>query len=372
MNGKSVLIVFLGNIHYDTRVTNFYRTFKDRGYKTRVVGFDWLTENFQTEKGDVSVYKLRKRFSILYYIRFAFILSRRILFTNADFIFAEDVYTLPFAVIFGKLKGAKIIYDSREVYGYLAGLSKRKNIQNLLRWVEKTFISSVYKTMTTGPLDSIHVEKEYGLENTLVVRNLPLFCKITDPFDFRKYYSLSESTKILLYQGVILHGRGLKLIFDVLSEISDCVLVILGGGEYTEYYKNLCTEKGLNSKVFFFGKIPQNELLSYTAGADIGLSLIENLSLSYYYALPNKMFEYILTGVPVLASNLPQMKDMIDKYKVGLYVDPENSDDLKSTLQRLVNDNDLRQRLSENCFEASKELNWENEIKKLLPFIENI
>jgi glycosyltransferase involved in cell wall biosynthesis len=370
MNDKSILIAFLGNIHYDSRVTNFYKTFKAKGYKTRVVSFDWLTDNIITERGDVSVYKLKKTSSLLYYLRFAFILSCRILFTKADFIFAEDIYTLPFAVIFGKLKGAKIIYDSREVYGHLAGLSKRKNLQSLLRWIEKTFIHKVYKTMTTGELDSIHIEKEYGLEKTIVMRNLPLYSKIQDPFDFRNHYNLDYSTKILLYQGVILHGRGLKQIFDVLGEIDNCALVIIGGGEYTDYYKKLCSNKGLNSKVFFFGKIPQDELLTYTAGADIGLSVIENLSLSYYYALPNKMFEYILTGVPVLASNFPQMKDIIDKYKVGLYIDPENTEELKKTLQLMIDDDSLRKNLSDNCLAAAKELNWENEIKKLLPFVD--
>ena len=371
MNDKSVLIVFLGNIHYDSRVTNFYKTFKERGYKAKVVSFDWLTANFLTVKGDVSIYKLKKTSSLLYYLRFSIILSYRILFTKADYIFAEDIYTLPFAVIFGKLKGAKIIYDSREVYGHLAGLRKRKNLQSVLRWIEKTFIRGVYKTMTTGPLDSLHIEKEYGLGKTIVMRNLPYFSDIKNRFDFRKHYNLSESTKILLYQGVILHGRGLKLIFNILGEIENCVLVILGGGEYADFYQKLSVEKGLGGKVFFFGKIPQEELLRFTAGADIGLSVIENLSLSYYYALPNKMFEYILTGVPVLASNFPQMKEIIDDYKVGLYIDPESTEELKKTLQLMINDGKLREMLSHNCLEAAKELNWDNEIKKLLPFIES-
>jgi glycosyltransferase involved in cell wall biosynthesis len=372
MNDKSVLIVFLGNIHYDSRATNFYRTFKERGYKTKVISFDWLTDNFQTERGEVSVYRLKKKSSLLYYLRFAFILSCRILFTKDDYIFAEDIYTLPFAVIFGKIKGAKIIYDSREVYGHLAGLSKRENIQSLLIWIEKTFIHYVYKTLTTGELDSLHIEKEYGLEKTIVIRNLPLYYKIENPYDFRKHFNLKAEIKILLYQGVILHGRGLKLIFEILGEVNNCALIILGGGEYTDYYKKLSSDKGLDSKVFFFDKIPQEKLLGYTAGADVGLSIIENLSLSYYYALPNKMFEYIMTGVPVLASNFPQMKDIIDKYKVGLYIDPENQDELKNTMQLLINDNNLRHKLSDNCLAAAKELNWEEEIKKLLPFIKSI
>jgi glycosyltransferase involved in cell wall biosynthesis len=372
MNDKSILIIFLGNIHYDSRTSNFYKTFKDKRYTTKVISFDWLTEDFKTQKGDVSVYKLKKDFSsLLFYFKFSCILFWKILITKADFIFAEDIYTLPFAVIIGKLKRAKVIYDSREVYTHLAGLNKRKNLQGILSRIEKIFIKGVYKIVTTGELDSQYIEKEYNIENTIVIRNLPPYTKIENPFDFRKHYHLSREIKILLYQGVILHGRGLKSIFDLLNDLDNCVLIIIGGGEYSEYYMKLSVEKNLGKKVFFFGKITQSELLNYTAGADIGLSVIENLSLSYYYALPNKMFEYILTGVPVLASNFPQMKAVIDNYKVGLYIDPENLQEIKETLNLLLNDDVFRNKLKKNCLDVASELNWEKEIEKLLPFVDN-
>jgi glycosyltransferase involved in cell wall biosynthesis len=371
MNDKSVLIVFLGNIHFDTRVYNFYKTFTGRGYRTRVISFDWLTGNFKSEKGDVSVYKLSKKSSLLYYIKFSIILSLRLLESKADFIFAEDVYTLPFAIIFGKLKGAKVLYDSREIYGHLAGLSKRKNVQMMLRWIENKFIRHTYKTITTGNMDSNYLEKEYGLNNTILIRNLPLYQEIKTPFDFRNHYSLNKGVKILLYQGVILHGRGLGPIFDVLKEIKNCVLIVIGGGEYADYYKKVSVEKGLIDKVFFFGKVDQKDLLKYTAGADIGLSVIENLSLSYYYALPNKLFEYIITGVPVIASNFPQMVEVIDKYKTGLYLSSDNPREIKETLQTLIDDDDLRSTMRENCLKAALVLNWEKEMENLFPSIEN-
>src|ERR1035437_165432 len=370
MNDKSVLIVFLGNIHYDTRTSNFYETFTRKGYKTSVVSFDWLTENFKTEKGKVSVYKLKKSSSLIFYFRFSFILSWRLILAKADMIFAEDVYTLPFAIIFGKLKGARIFYDSREVYGHLAGLSKRRNVQGLLRWIENKFIRFTFRTITTGELDSKYLENEYSLNNTIVIRNLPFYEKIITPFDFRSYYKLNKEVKILLYQGVILHGRGLGPVFEALKIIKNCVLIIIGGGEYGQHYKKLSVEKGLSDKVFFFGKVKQKDLLHYTAGADIGLSVIENLSLSYYYALPNKIFEYIQTGVPILASNFPQIVNIIDKYKVGLYISLENPEEIKETLQRLIDDEELRIAFRNNCLKAALELNWEKEIDKLFSCIE--
>ncbi|MDX1700370.1 MAG: hypothetical protein R3250_07115, partial [Melioribacteraceae bacterium] len=100
------------------------------------------------------------------------------------------------------------------------------------------------------------------------------------------------------------------------------------------------------------------------AGADLGLALIENISISYYYALPNKLFEYIMAGVPVLSSNLPQMKIIIDTYGVGRYADPENKGEIISLLKEMLNDTDLLKTYKSNCNVAAKELNWENEFIK--------
>ncbi len=363
---RNVLIVFLGNIDYDSRASNLYKSFTERGYKVKVVSFDWLTEGFKTKRGDITIYKLNKGFlSITFYLKFILLLKISLLETKASIIFAEDIYTLPFAVVFSKLKGAKVFYDSRELYGYLAGLKKRKIIQTILRQIEKIFITKVDKVITTGEMDAEFLTKEYGIKNTLVIRNLPLLSKIDSPFDFRKKYNLSTNDKIILYQGVILHGRGLRLIFDAISGIDNAVVVIIGGGEHKKYYEDLVAEKDIENKVYFLGKVNQKELLNFTAGADIGLALIENISLSYYYALPNKMFEYILAGVPVFASNFPQMKNIIDKYDVGVYADPENREELLSKLKDLINDDVKRRILKANCKAASDELNWDKEIEKL-------
>ena len=363
---KSALIIFLGNIDYDSRTSNLYKSLTAHGYKVRVVSFDWLTKDFNTRTGEISVYKLTKgAFSISFYLKFLFILSINLIKHRADVIFAEDIYTLPLAVLFGKIKKAKVFYDSRELYGYLAGLRKRRIIQRILRWIENNFIHKVYRIITTGEMDAEFLKKEYGVDNTIVIRNLPVFKHIDEPFDFRKKYNLNPAIKIILYQGVILHGRGLRLLFDVLDGIENAAAVIIGGGEHKAYYEQLAVEKGVNKKVFFMGKVNQKDLLSYTAGADVGLAVIENISLSYYYALPNKMFEYILAGVPVFASSFPQMKNIIDKYSVGVYADPEDKAELTAAMKELLNNDEKRKILRENCKAASLELNWDIEAEKL-------
>ena len=97
-----------------------------------------------------------------------------------------------------------------------------------------------------------------------------------------------------------------------------CDLVVLGTGVFRTKYEKLASELGITDRIHFLGNIDQKELINYTAGADIGVALIENISKSYYYALPNKLFEYIMANVPVLISDLPQMKKIVDDYNASL------------------------------------------------------
>lgn len=367
---KKVLITFLGNIDYDTRCNNLFNTLSSKGFDVEFIGFDWLTENFTSVKGNKTVYKLSKKpLSLFFYLKFYSLLKLNLLSKKFDIIFAEDLYCLPVCVIIGKLKKAKIIYDCRELFGFLAGLKNKKLVQKFWSSIEKMFIRKADLVLTTGNMDSEFIRNQYQIKNDLVVRNLPLYKKADSPFDYHATFNIEKSKKVLLYQGVILHGRGLIMIFDFLQSTNEFVIVVAGGGEMLSYYKELADQLHITDKVFFIGKIPQDKLINYTAGAWLGLALIENISLSYYYALPNKLFEYIMAEIPVIATDLPQMKKIIDEYQVGLTVRENDIEQLKHALNKLKSDENYYNQLKENCRIASQHLNWENEVKNLLNLI---
>ncbi len=364
---KKVLIAFLGNLNYDSRCKNLYDTLTANNYNVEFIGFDWLTKDFKTQLGDVTIHKLRKgKFSLGYYIAFIYRLKMHLLKSRSTIFFAEDIYTLPFTVFFGKLKRARVFYDSRELFGHLAGLRKKKFIQKIFQLTEIFFIKHVDYVIVTGEMDAEFIKEKYGISNIIVLRNLPRYYKPQRVVNLKQQLNIDKPQKILLYQGVILHGRGLTPAFKALKELEDFSLVILGGGEFSEYYKGLAKDMGLGNRVFFLGKVKQEEVLQYTTGADIGLALIENISLSYYYALPNKLFEYIMAEVPVIASNLPQMKKIVDEYQVGLTVDLEKPDELIAAIKSLSENPGQYNKYKDNCKTASLELNWETEAGKLL------
>ena len=299
----------------------------------------------------------------IWHIKLALFSSRAIIF------FAEDIYTLPFAVIFGKLKRVKIFYDSRELYGHIAGLKERKFVQSFWKIVEKFFIKHADYILTTGSMDSDVLKEMYGVTNTVVLRNLPRFYKPAQQTDLRTQLGISTDKKILLYQGVILKGRGFEKIFNILPDMSEFVFVIVGGGEFENYYKNLAVEQNVIDQVFFIGKFSQEDLPKLTPSADVGIALIENISKSYYYALPNKLFEYIMAEVPVVVSNLPQMKEIVDKYNVGFAVDFDNKAEIITALKNLTSEEVQYKKFKQNCKTASEELNWENEVGNLLELL---
>ena len=364
---KKVLITFLGNINYDTRCKNLYDSLSVNGFDVSFLGFDWLTKDFKETLGSISVYKLKKRFlSLSFYLKFIWHLKLNLMKSHASIFFAEDIYTLPFVVIFAKLKRAKVFYDSRELFGHLAGLKDKRLKQTIWRLIEKLFIKKADYVIVTGEMDEKFIQEKFNLTNTIVLRNLPRYYKSPMHFDIHSNLQIDKRKKIILYQGIILKGRGIELIYNVLKELPDYVFVIIGGGDFENYYKELAARMDLVDQVYFLGKLTQEELPKVTSAADVGTALIENLSISYYYALPNKLFEYIMAEVPVLVSNLPQMKEIVDKYEVGFVVNTDKKEEIISALKKLSNDSEFQDKFRYNCKKASEELNWEKEVTNLL------
>lgn len=362
---KKICLVFLGNPLQDSRLTNLSNSLRQDGFAVTVIGFDWFSLKENHFEKDLKIFRIRKsKFSLFFYLSYNLILIRELLKEQANVFFAEDLYTLPIVTFYAKLKSSKVFYNSREIYAYIGGLHSRPHVQRIITAIERFFIKKVDLVMTTGWMDSEFLEKFYSLPKTSVVRNIPLYQKAEAKVDFRKLYNIQEDKLILLYQGVLIPGRGISIVIEALSKIPNAVFLLLGDGDQKENYKKLAHKHGVGDRVIFAGSFSQKELINYTSAADVGLSLIENISISYYHALPNKLFEYIMAELPVLSSNLPQMKNIVDTYKVGEVVDLTNPQIIIDLLNKWSNDREQLSRFKSNCLQASKELNWQAEYER--------
>lgn len=291
---------------------------------------------------------------------------------DAKFYYACDLYSLPVASDMKKamrFMGAKskLYYDSREIYSELGPLSGQSFKQAVISKIEKMLVPMVDKMITSGEMDSEYLKKYFKHETPYMeILNLPPYQAIPKSDLLRNKAKLEEDVLILVYQGMILKGRGLQQAIDAVNKMDKVHLFIIGSGEYYQELANYTIQVKANKKVTFTGRVPYSRLLEITASADAGLCLFEPISLSYEYALPNKLFEYIMAGIPSIATDLPQMRKVIQKEKVGLLVNKDlNEVELIEKINEM-RDVENRKLFIEQAHLVSKDYSYESQTDKIM------
>jgi glycosyltransferase involved in cell wall biosynthesis len=209
------------------------------------------------------------------------------------------------------------------------------------------------------------LKKRYGVSFE-VIRNLPIKKQVLGI-----EYPAEEKT--IIYQGALNLGRGLERLITAMQYISNCKLIIVGTGDLDYKLKLLSRGFSLDDRISFLGKIPLEQLHAITCKATLGVSLEEDLGLSYHYALPNKVFDYIQASLPVMVSDLPEMKSLVEQYSIGMVIDNKaNAYALADQLKMMLNNKRQLQVWHKNTLTAAEELCWERESHKLVSLFTNI
>lgn len=237
--------------------------------------------------------------------------------------------------------GSLLIYDSHEIYNETVNQFfpvKSNLVKSLIfkfliaimktsgYYIEKILTKKVDLFITVNESLKAYFERKYKLSDIKVVMNCPALHpekNIDEPLvSFRKIFDWKEGDIIYLYQGELNEGRGLKLIIKSFSVAPpDCKLVIMGKGVLEESLKELINQYQLHDKVKLFGFVDQHLLQSHTKAADVGINLLEPFNLSKAMASPNKLFEYIHAGIPVICSNTHENRKVLDNFDVGILIE---------------------------------------------------
>ena len=299
-------------------------------------------------------------------------------------IWCNDFPTLYPACKIAKKLNSNLIYDSHEIY--LETLNqffptKTSLIKSLIfktslgfmrtfgKMAEKRLINKANQIITVNESLADYFKNTYGVNNVDVIMNFPPITRLesTQFIDFRALFSFQENDKILIYQGVLNKGRGLELIINAIKHIPEHVkLIILGDGPLKSELTALTSDLILEKRIKFLNKVPINELLNYTSGADFGINILEDFNLSKKLASPNKLFEYIHAGIPVVCSRSVENDKVLNKYKIGVAVHNEPVDIAKKItelIEKELGDYKLA------CEHASKEYNWQSQEKAILNLI---
>ena len=286
-----------------------------------------------------------------------------------DIVHAHDVNTLPTAWLASILTRSLLVYDAHEISTDREGYA---SFRVFVGWVEKHLMPRANGTITTTDIRAKFFVRAYGICRPLVLQNRPRLTRIERSQRIREVLQLDQPWPIVLYQGGLQQGRGLERLVDVAAHVKNAYFVFIGGGRLEVTLKDLVRSRQLESCVHFIPTVSLQELPFYTASADIGVQPIENTCLNHFSTDSNKLFEYVVAGLPVVVSRLPEMRKVVRTHDLGILVQPGSKGELVAALQKLVADSVLREQYRSNALRAAKKLNWEEQEHRLVKLYENI
>ncbi|MDG2194252.1 MAG: glycosyltransferase, partial [Polaribacter sp.] len=300
---KKIIVSVTNDLTTDQRVDKICAFLLEHNFDVLLIGRKLpgslpIQRNYKTKRLSLFFNK-----GFLFYAEFNIRLFLTLLFSKKDLLLSNDIDTLVANFLISKIQYKKLVYDSHELFTEIPELIHRPFVRKCWLNIEKWILPKLKNTYTVSNSIAQYYNKKYDT-NFKVIRNLPLQKKVTPS----KFPFVLENKKILLYQGATNIGRGLELMIDSMAYLKNHVFIIIGTGDIFTELQQKTKQLDLNGSVKFLGKLEPKELQKLTPLADLGISLEENLGLSYRYSLPNKIFDYIQAEVPVLVSNLPEMK----------------------------------------------------------------
>ncbi len=288
---------------------------------------------------------------------------------RADVVHAHDVNTLPTAWLAAKLSGAKVVYDAHEISTSREGYN---SFRGLVALVERTLMPRVQGTITTTDARAKFFARAYGVPRPVVLQNRPRLTASPASNRIREELGLTQQWPIVVYQGGLQQGRGLERLIRVAATVPNTYFVLIGGGRLAKPLIDLSQASNLTEQVHFIPTVSLADLPSYTASADIGVQPIENTCLNHFTTDSNKLFEYLIAGLPVVATDFPEIRRIVRAHGIGLLVRDRDDESLSAALNRLSGDVQLREALAQKAALAAAHLNWEQQEDQLLKLYQKV
>lgn len=366
---KKIIISVNNDVVNDQRVFRTAGTLSREGYEIQIVG-RWLKNTGLNPDDIFKVYRFRMLFHsgpfsyAFFNIRLFFFL----LFRKSDLYFSNDLDTLPANYLISRIKRTPLLYDSHEYFTEVPELIGREKTRKIWLKIERIILPQLKYSCTVNHSIAKIYEKKYSISMG-VIRNLP---ELDNSEIIAGSIPGSEGKKIVIYQGVLNKGRGLDHLIEAMQFVPNALCLIVGDGpEYSRLFDLVRTFK-LSKKVMLMGKMSPQELKGITIQADLGVTIEENMGLNYYYGLPNKIFDYIHAGVPVLASPFPEMKNLLNNYEVGEILNSREPSKIAQQINSILNNTAKNHKWKKNLEIARKELCWQNEEGKLIDLLSKI
>ncbi len=345
MDDRSILLLFFGDATRDRRVQNFARHFSTEGWKVEIVPIQ-----------PTATHGPRKFFE--YHRRIQHAVREK----RADVVLACDLFSLSAAAWMKRAGRARIlIYDAREIYTELPSVAKRPLSKFVWRTLERRGLIRTNLIIVTAPNDADAVRSVHSfLPRSALVRNLPWRePEIVPDKAFLNALGIPEDAKTAVYLGGLQQGRGLEKLIEAMNS-SPYHLLLIGDGNLRSRL-----EARAMSNIHFAGSMQSDEALRVVAACNVGMSLIEPVSLSYELALPSKHFEYMMCGIPIVSSRIPHVLDLFRDEQWIKYVDESDANSISEGIRNAITNANQKELVEREKFLALNEYHFEHDARTL-------
>lgn len=298
---------------------------------------------------------------LIKYLEWAYKVVARKRRDRLTIIHAHNVATLPVGALLKWLTGAPLVYDAHELESETNGLGKFRS--RLTRWSESLWIRAADGTVTVCDSIADWYAEAYRMERPAVVRNIPVrdTSSSGNSTVLRELHGIRDGDLLFLYQGALSPGRGIERIIEAFEAVdAGKHLVLMGYGVLEERVRDAADRE---PNIHFQPAVPPEMVQRFTGSADVGICLIENTCLSYYYSLPNKLFEYLMCGLPVIINDMPEQRRIVTQYECG-WIAPESMQQMRTLLESI--DRDALESKKAGALRAGQGLSWDDESERLI------
>ncbi|MBR1793343.1 MAG: glycosyltransferase [Bacteroidales bacterium] len=360
-----IAVAVTNDLVTDQRVARSCSALCEAGHSVTLIGR--LLPESQSLSRPYRIIRMRLIFrkKMWFYAEYNFRLFFKLLRLNPDMVYANDTDTLLASYCASRVLHCPLFFDAHEMFPEVPELVGRPWVKHFWERIESCLIPRVDAAVTVCQSIADSYRQRMGV-NMSVVRNVPPFRPVQDV--------LPDSPPMLLYQGSVNLGRGIDWMIDAMEFLPDFRLVIAGIGDEFDLMRRYADDKPWSHRIEFLGRLTPEQLRNLTPKATLGLCLLDNLGLNYYYSLPNRIGDFIAAGVPLLATDFPEIRRVIAAYGIGTLVSCQRGPALAQAVRQAVTSwNNLPQSERRERFRlAANDLCWENDKNTLLAAVSKI
>lgn len=372
MQKKKVIVSVINDLVTDQRVDRTCSVLLECNYDVLLIGrVQKNSKPLVNRLYNCKRMKLLFEQGVLFYLFFNIRLFFVLLFTKAHILVSNDLDTLLPNYLVSKLKGIKLIYDSHEIFCEVPELVNNPGKKRMWELLEKWIVPKLKYTITVNESIANYFTNRYKTP-FIFIRNIPNYIPLKT-HKTRSELGLPENKHIVILQGAGINlQRGAEELLEAFIFLDETyVLLIIGGGDVIEQLKLNAIKFNLNKKVIFIDKLSAFELRQYTLNANLGVTIDKDTNMNYHFSLPNKVFDYIHAGIPILASKLPEIKTIINKYNIGIFIDTHQPDHIAKQISDFINSPNYSV-YKNNTKQAASENNWFSEKQKLFKLLNEV